>query len=157
MRGRKIFFVIKTSPDAVAIPERKGWKNRCLASGIVTALLPVLFDFLSGARRAREKISDRWNNVCRRRPENVGFWRGHCSTTVPGNSRGAARAGRPGLTAEVRGGRRRRRPVAISENARSRSQVRYPRISAEGVVQVFKERTAGARPFAISVTYTNVH
>ena len=45
----------------------------------------------SPARRARKKNSDRWNNVCAQKPENVGFWRGHCSATVPPDTRGAAR------------------------------------------------------------------
>jgi len=37
---------MKVSPDTVAIPERKAWKNRRLASGIATRLLPGLLDFL---------------------------------------------------------------------------------------------------------------
>src|SRR5438876_10891175 len=45
-RAAEIFFVVKVSPDAVTIPERKGWKNRHSASGIVTRLLPALFRFL---------------------------------------------------------------------------------------------------------------
>ena len=48
----------------------------------------------TGARRARKKNSDRWNNVWSRRPENIGFWRGYCSTTVPHNSSGARIEGR---------------------------------------------------------------
>jgi hypothetical protein len=54
--GRKIFFVMNVSGDAVAIPERKVWKNRRLASGIATRLLLALFNFLEGARRAKEKL-----------------------------------------------------------------------------------------------------
>src|SRR6476620_11572916 len=55
------------------------------------SLLLAPFNFLVSARRARKKISDRWNNVCARRPENIDFWRGHCSTTVPCPKRGAGR------------------------------------------------------------------
>jgi hypothetical protein len=40
------FLVMKVSPDAVAMRERKGWTNRCLASGIATRLLLALFNFL---------------------------------------------------------------------------------------------------------------
>jgi hypothetical protein len=51
------FLVVKVSPDAVTIPERKDWKNRCLASGIVTQLLLALFNFLGRrAPRAKEKL-----------------------------------------------------------------------------------------------------
>src|SRR5262249_33842359 len=39
--GHKIFFAVKVSPDAVTMRGRKGWKNRRLASGIVTRLLPA--------------------------------------------------------------------------------------------------------------------
>jgi len=42
------FVVMKVSPDAVAMPGRKGWKNRRLACGIETRLLPALFNFRSG-------------------------------------------------------------------------------------------------------------
>jgi hypothetical protein len=59
----QIFFVMKVSPEAVAMREWKGWKNRHLVSGIVTRLLPAPCNFLGGAGRARKKISDRWNNV----------------------------------------------------------------------------------------------
>jgi hypothetical protein len=53
----KTFFVMKVSPEAVAIPERKGWKNRCLACGIVTRLLLALFNFHeSRAPRAKEDL-----------------------------------------------------------------------------------------------------
>jgi len=38
---------MKVFPDAVAIPERKDWKNRPLACGIATRLLPALFNFRS--------------------------------------------------------------------------------------------------------------
>jgi hypothetical protein len=34
----KYVFVMKVSPDTVTIPGRKAWKNRHLASGIVTRL-----------------------------------------------------------------------------------------------------------------------
>src|SRR5689334_927170 len=74
---------MKVSPECVAMRERKAWKNRCLASGIATRLLLAVCNFLGVARRAREKNSDRWSNVLARRPENVGFSRGHCTTTVP--------------------------------------------------------------------------
>jgi len=67
------FFAMKVSPDAVTILGRKAWKNRHSVSGIVTRLLLALVNFLSGARRARKKNSDRWNNVFVRRPENIGF------------------------------------------------------------------------------------
>ena len=87
--SRHNFFVVKVSPEVVAIPERKAWTNRRLVRGIVTRLLPAPCNFSCWARRARKKISDRWNNVCARRSENVGFWRGHCSTIVP-CTRGAA-------------------------------------------------------------------
>ena len=56
-RDRKNIFVMKVSPDAVAIPERKGWKNRRSASGIETRLLPALFNFLElRALRAKENL-----------------------------------------------------------------------------------------------------
>jgi hypothetical protein len=42
----KYCFVMKVSPDAVAIREQKAWTNRRLASGIVTLLLPDAFNFL---------------------------------------------------------------------------------------------------------------
>jgi len=48
---------MKVSPDAVAIPKRKDWKNRHLASGIAPRLLPALFNFLEWrAPRAKEKL-----------------------------------------------------------------------------------------------------
>jgi hypothetical protein len=37
---------MKVSPDEVAIPGRKAWKNRYLAVEIVTRLLPALSNFL---------------------------------------------------------------------------------------------------------------
>jgi len=47
---------MKTSPERVTMPERKAWKNRHLASGIVTRLSPALFNFLERrAPRAKEK------------------------------------------------------------------------------------------------------
>jgi hypothetical protein len=80
--GWEHFFVMKVSPERVAMREGKAWRNRHLASGIATRLLLAPFNFLGIARRARKKHLDRWNNVCARRPENIGFWRAHCSTTV---------------------------------------------------------------------------
>jgi len=51
------FSVMKVSPEAVTMGERKAWKNRCLASGIVTRLLPALFNFLElRAPRAKENL-----------------------------------------------------------------------------------------------------
>jgi len=45
---------------------------------------------LLAMRRAREKISDRWNNVWAEAPENVMFSRDDCSSTVPfGDGRAA--------------------------------------------------------------------
>jgi len=53
----EMFFVMKVSPDAVAIPERKGWKNRHSACGIATQLLPSPFNFLERrAPRARKHL-----------------------------------------------------------------------------------------------------
>src|SRR6476660_2045473 len=52
-------------------------------------VLPAICNFRGGAGRARKKNSDRWNNVFAGRPENMGFWHGHCSATVPPNARGA--------------------------------------------------------------------
>jgi hypothetical protein len=43
--GAKIFFIVKVSPERVAIREGKAWKNRRLASGIATRLLLALFNF----------------------------------------------------------------------------------------------------------------
>jgi hypothetical protein len=56
--GSQLFFlVMKVSPEAVAIPERKGWKNRCLVCWIVTQLSPALFNFLEWrAPRARKNL-----------------------------------------------------------------------------------------------------
>src|SRR5262245_61841555 len=48
---------MKVSPGAVTIPGRKAWKNKRLASGIVTRLRPALFNFLEWrAPRAKEKL-----------------------------------------------------------------------------------------------------
>jgi len=60
---RRIFFVMKVSPEAVAIPERRAWKNRRLASGIATQLLLPLFDFLE-RRLPRAKKNLRSTEQC---------------------------------------------------------------------------------------------
>jgi hypothetical protein len=41
MTRQNIFFVMKVSPERVAMREQKAWKNRRLASGIATRLLPA--------------------------------------------------------------------------------------------------------------------
>jgi len=47
---------MKVSPEAVAMRGRKGWKNRHLVCGIVTRLLPALFNFLARAPRAKGNL-----------------------------------------------------------------------------------------------------
>src|SRR5262245_7115408 len=94
---------------------RKGWKNRHLACGIVTRLLLSLREKCLGVwwssrlvdyvdQRRAKKISNRWNNVCARRPENVGFRPLHCSTIVPHEGRGGQGAGRSGIGTTVGAG-----------------------------------------------------
>src|ERR1051326_7495736 len=81
--GAKYFFIVKVSPERVAMREGKAWKNRRLASGIATQVLLAVRNFLGVARRARKKNSDRWNNVWAEGSENMAFSRVHCATTVP--------------------------------------------------------------------------
>jgi len=48
---------MKMSPEAVTIPEGQAWKNRRLACGIVTQLLPAPFNFLEWrAPRAKDNL-----------------------------------------------------------------------------------------------------
>jgi hypothetical protein len=61
-RAAVFFLAMKVSPVAVAIPARKDWKNRCLASGIVTRLSPALFNFLG--RRAPREIKSQIMEQC---------------------------------------------------------------------------------------------